>query len=31
MNVAISRELKAYVDRQVTEGSYASSSECVRD
>jgi antitoxin ParD1/3/4 len=31
MNVAISPELKAYVDRQVSEGSYASSSEYVRD
>jgi antitoxin ParD1/3/4 len=31
MNVAISPELKAYVDRQVAEGSYASSSEYVRD
>jgi antitoxin ParD1/3/4 len=31
MNVAISPELKAYVDRQVADGSYASSSEYVRD
>lgn len=31
MNVAISPELKAHVDRQVAEGSYASSSEYVRD
>lgn len=31
MNVAISPELKAHVDRQVAEGNYASSSEYVRD
>ncbi len=31
MNVAISPELKAHVDRQVADGSYASSSEYVRD
>jgi antitoxin ParD1/3/4 len=31
MNVAISPEFKAHVDRQVAEGSYASSSEYVRD
>jgi antitoxin ParD1/3/4 len=31
MNVAISPELKSHVDRQVSEGRYASSSEYVRD
>jgi antitoxin ParD1/3/4 len=31
MNIAVSPELKAHVDRQVAEGSYASSSEYVRD
>jgi antitoxin ParD1/3/4 len=31
MNVAIPLELKAHVDRQVATGSYASSSEYVRD
>jgi antitoxin ParD1/3/4 len=31
MNVAISPELKAHIDRLVAEGRYASSSEYVRD
>lgn len=31
MNVAISPELKAHVDREIAEGRYASSSEYVRD
>jgi antitoxin ParD1/3/4 len=31
MNVAISPELKAHIDRLIAEGQYASSSEYVRD
>jgi antitoxin ParD1/3/4 len=31
MNVAITPELKAHIDREIAEGRYASSSEYVRD
>jgi antitoxin ParD1/3/4 len=31
MNVAISPELKAHIDREIAEGRYASSSKYVRD
>ncbi len=31
MNVAISPELKAHIDREIAQGRYASSSEYVRD
>lgn len=31
MNVAISPDLKAHIDREIAEGRYASSSEYVRD